>query len=391
MSDSTPSTPPPEGTPASFPPPPVPPVPGPPPLPSFPASNTPAFPAPPKPPPPSGAAPPAVPPAFPPPPLPPELASAQRTPAFPSQPGVPKPPPFPATPAFPSAPPPPPFPGAPPLAGGLPMAAPPEEPPPPPPAPSEGDTAWMMMYAPPIKKAESVPGARSAAERAAALDLSNLPAAKGPGATPWEDINKDFLSRWWETTIGVITRPLEFFDELATDGGHRPPLEYAVIGAVVGGVMAIVLQVPLEMLASGMAASSSPITQITAAGGGGMLGSIAGVLCCFPLIAIVQMYFRAGILHLGLLVLGAANGGFETTLRVTCYSYGALAPLSGLPLVGCLFMIYNLVLEGIGLTKAHQCEVWQAVLAVLAPWLVCCGLVAAVFGSTILAAMNAGP
>lgn len=388
MSDSTPSTPPPEDLPSS--PPPLPPPPPAPPLPTFPSTNTPAFPAPPKPPPPPPgstpafpAAPPAgVPPheasAFPPPPLPPPLAGT-HTPVFPSNPSVPKPPAFPGA-APPPAPPS--FPGA--------------EPVPPPPPGASGDESWMMQYAPPIKKPESVAGVRSAAERAAALDLSGLPQLKSElGSSPWEDVNKDFLSRWWETTLAVITRPLEFFGEMPTTGGHGAPLNYAIIGGMLGMLLQTFCQFPLEMVAGGMGPATNPfqggfpgVAGGAAGGAAGSLGSgVFAAFCCAPIAAVIAVYFNSALMHLGLTLTGGANGDFEATMRVVCYGYGAMGPLNGVPLLNCIIWPYSLVVYAIGLHKAHQCEVWQAIVAVLAPIVLCCGLIGGVVGLAALGSM----
>lgn len=394
MTDSTPNLPPPEGAASSSPPgsysTPLPPPPVPP-LPTFPASTTPAFPAPPKPPAPAPGAMP-IPPAFAPPPLPPSFPSsatpafprppmpgdsgAQRTPAFPSSPAVPKPPAFPSAAAPP--PPPPSFPGA----GGAGNAS------PPPPPMSSGDTAWMMQYAAPMKKAESMPGTRSAAERAAALDLSGA-AVGNTDNLPWEDATSDFLTAYLGTIWAILSSPGKFFSSMPTDFGHWQPLKLAITSAFISSIITFLLQIALRQMAAGSSFAGLDAQTRAAANMGEGVGFLMAAGCvavCVPPIVIVGMYLISAILHLPLLVLGGAEQGFEATLRVVCYTYGACVLPMSIPLAGCLFWLYYVALIGIGLCLTQRCAAWKAVLATLFPVLLCCGLAGVPFMSGFMRA-----
>jgi hypothetical protein len=93
------------------------------------------------------------------------------------------------------------------------------------------------------------------------------------------------------------------------------------------------------------------------------------------------MFIGSGILHLCLMLFGGANKPFETTFRVVCFSSGAAYLFSIIPFCGgYITPIYNIVLECIGISRAHETTMGKAVLAVLLPLIVCCGIFAVVMG-----------
>ena len=69
-----------------------------------------------------------------------------------------------------------------------------------------------------------------------------------------------------------------------------------------------------------------------------------------------------------LLVFGAAQNGFNATIRVFCYAYSPMAfgvvPVLG-HVVGTIWMV---VIAIIGLREAHRTETWRATVAVLLPF-----------------------
>jgi hypothetical protein len=82
----------------------------------------------------------------------------------------------------------------------------------------------------------------------------------------------------------------------------------------------------------------------------------------------------SGVLHLCLMIVGGARKPFETTFRVVCFSSGSTYPLSMIPICGgFIAAVWNIVLECIGLARAHEIDTGKAVMAVLLPVIVCCG------------------
>jgi hypothetical protein len=74
------------------------------------------------------------------------------------------------------------------------------------------------------------------------------------------------------------------------------------------------------------------------------------------------------------MIVGGAKKPFETTFRVVCFSSGSTYLLSMIPVCGGLIGgVWNIVLECIGLARAHETDTGKAVMAVLLPIIVCCG------------------
>lgn len=108
-----------------------------------------------------------------------------------------------------------------------------------------------------------------------------------------------------------------------------------------------------------------------------------------PLFIAFNVFLGTGLTHLCLMMLGGANRPFEATFRVNCYAYGGSMPLVIVPFCGGFIVgIWGLVLEIIGIASVHQISTGKAVLAVLLPTIVCCGLLfgvlLAIFGVAFL-------
>jgi hypothetical protein len=121
----------------------------------------------------------------------------------------------------------------------------------------------------------------------------------------------------------------------------------------------------------------------------GLFWMIMGVVIIFmPLLLAIGLFLSAGIVHLGLMIFGAARGGFETTFRVLAYTQGAASVLQLLPMCGgLLYSVWYFVSATIGLIKAHRADSWRVILAVLLPLLVCCGLLMTLFGAALAAGL----
>jgi hypothetical protein len=87
------------------------------------------------------------------------------------------------------------------------------------------------------------------------------------------------------------------------------------------------------------------------------------------------LFIGSAILHLCLMLVGGANRSFETTFRVVCFTGGAANLFSMVPICGgFVALIYSIVLECIGLTRAHQTTTGKALMAIFLPLIACCGL-----------------
>jgi hypothetical protein len=186
---------------------------------------------------------------------------------------------------------------------------------------------------------------------------------------PWEHRHeRGFGNAFIETLAMVLTKPDLAFRTMKTEGGLAEPLIYALIGGCVGGIVSLLLSLGLQSM--GLFAGQRD-TFAALAGIG--VGSIA-LIVLVPVFIVIGLFIGAAIVHLCLMIVGGANKSFETTFRVLAFSQGSTGPLQIIPVCGGLIAgVWALVVNCIGLARAHETTTGRAVLAVLLPLIVCCG------------------
>jgi hypothetical protein len=186
---------------------------------------------------------------------------------------------------------------------------------------------------------------------------------------PWEHRQeRGFANAFIETLVMVLTKPDQAFRTMKTEGGLAEPLIYALIGGCVGGIVSLLLSLGLQSM--GLFAGQRD-TFAALAGIG--VGSIA-LIVLVPVFIVIGLFIGAAIVHLCLMIVGGANKSFETTFRVLAFSQGSTGPLQIIPVCGGLIAgVWALVVNCIGLARAHETTTGRAVLAVLLPIIVCCG------------------
>lgn len=192
------------------------------------------------------------------------------------------------------------------------------------------------------------------------------------GGLPWDDRQTvGFWTALFETIRLVLLEPSNAFSRMRPTGGFGSPLFYYVILGTVGGVVGIVYQTVFNMYQP----TATPDQQVFSAA---LTSSVAvGVtIMILPLFLAAGAYIGSGILHLSLMLLGGAKRPFEATFRVCCFAGGSTAVLQLLPVCGGLAAsVWNFVLIIVGLSKVHEISKGRAVVAVLLPTIVCCGLI----------------
>ena len=103
----------------------------------------------------------------------------------------------------------------------------------------------------------------------------------------------------------------------------------------------------------------------------GGLGTVAQ-LVTGPVWIVIGVFVAAGILHLLLMVVGAAPRDFEATFRVVAYSQ-AVSVVGLLPFCGGFIgFVWWVVVATLGLRTVHRTSTAQALIAVLLPIFLCC-------------------
>lgn len=257
------------------------------------------------------------------------------------------------------------------------------------------DMAWeagMTDWRPLSQVMAGKPGAMPAPE---AMEANPLPVSPSPtgsdaasgGGLPWEYREQlGFFKAFFDTVILVLTKPAEAFAMMKKEGDLMGPMLFALVGGCAGMIVSLLLQIALQSVGFMADRQSSMI-------GMGAVGLwVVGYILLIPVLVIVGMFIGSGILHLCLMIVGGAKKSFETTFRVVCFSSGSTSLLSMIPFCGGMIaMVWNIVLEIIGLARAHEIDTGKAAMAVLLPIIVCCGggiLIAILGGASLFSLLS---
>lgn len=184
---------------------------------------------------------------------------------------------------------------------------------------------------------------------------------------PWENReNTTWFNAMLDTIQMVLMRPVEAFSVMKRESGFMDPLLYSVILGMLGAVISFTFSIGMQSFGIGR---------------GNGLGALMGfgassllILFLMPVVIVIGVFIGGAIAHVCLMIVGGANQSFETTVRVLCYASGSANIFQVVPICGGLIaMIYCVVLNCIGLARAHETDTWRAVVAVLLPLVVCCG------------------
>lgn len=185
---------------------------------------------------------------------------------------------------------------------------------------------------------------------------------------PWDQRHqKGLFNAFIETLQMVLSKPTVAFTAMKREGGLGEPLIYAIIGGTFGTIFAVIYNFVLR---------SFPLFGDRQGGLGHLFGGLSWIalLVLAPVLVAIETFIGSAIFHLCLMIIGGAKQSFETTFRVVCFAGGSINPLLVIPFCGGLIVgIWKIVLNCIGLARAHEIEAGRATLAVLLPVIVCCG------------------
>jgi hypothetical protein len=199
------------------------------------------------------------------------------------------------------------------------------------------------------------------------------------GGFPWDQRRRiGFAAAFVETTRQVLTRPAAFFRRMPVTGGLGSPLLYAVVAGWIGLAAAAFYQA-IWVSIVGPASLPFGLDRAELAELLRFFESWAGLVAQLVfggISVVITVFVAAGILHLMLLLLGGARGGFEATFRVVSFAQATglllVIPLFLIPFCGLLVVVWCLALYVIGLSEAHRTDLGRALAAVLLPLVVLC-------------------
>jgi hypothetical protein len=208
-----------------------------------------------------------------------------------------------------------------------------------------------------------------------------------PAGLPWEAANAG-LGSIVPTAVLFIKSPIEAFTKMSLTVDLVRPIAYFVTVALVsacisqlwGFILFDTFVGVLRNLAGSQFDKIAPMLQKP-----GAIQLVLGLVIT-PLVTLIVLFIWSALVHLMLTLLGGANRGFATTLRVMCYAQTTQLAVVLPGIGGLVAFVWRLILEVFGLSQAHQTEGWKAALAVVLPLLLCCLCIAAgiaAFGAAV--------
>ncbi len=209
----------------------------------------------------------------------------------------------------------------------------------------------------------------------------NTTSGLGLALPPWEDRQRfGFLNGLYLTIREVLFAPDRFFTRMPTRLGLWQPLLFAIIVGMIstffdwmwslaGSSLRVLVENDVLRLLRNQFFS-------------------AGMFVFSPALLFAEIFVRAGLVHVCLMLVEGNRSGFEATFRVAAYTE-AVWIISIFPVCGnAAALIWGTALAVVGLRRVHQTDTWRAMLAVLLPLLVCLascgGLLMLVIGKRLL-------
>lgn len=212
------------------------------------------------------------------------------------------------------------------------------------------------------------------------------PPAPSAQPLPWEEPGYPRLEALYETARLVLLQPRQAFSRMSQEVSLGRPVVFAVIFGWVGAVAAQLYQLVFR---STLAALFPPLfakKDLVFSHAFSFLVTLTA-----PIWVLIGLGIVSLVLHLFLLLFGAANRGLETTFRVLAYTE-ATQIFQVIPVVGGLIgALWWLFIAIPGLAAAHRSSTGRAAAAVLTPMALCCVCLVALvvlLGAGLVAALR---
>jgi hypothetical protein len=194
------------------------------------------------------------------------------------------------------------------------------------------------------------------------------PGTEGLLLPPWERRERyGFLNGLYLTIKDVLLTPGTFFHRMPSQVGLAQPLYFALVLGVVAAFFGWMWSLAGSSLQMFVADDLAEVVR-------GPLYSFLAFLFS-PVTVAILVFLKAGLIHLVLMLVGGNKLGFEATFRVAAYGEAA-SILALLPFCGSVLgVLWSLFITIVGLYSIHETDPWRAVLAVVAPMILCLSLV----------------
>ncbi len=180
----------------------------------------------------------------------------------------------------------------------------------------------------------------------------------------WENQDGGSFSALMGTIKEILFSPGDFYTNMPVGGGLKPPLVFGLAVGSAGMILSIFWSVFWSVVAlkyglDGLFDDSLipfPVNSIS---------TVAIIMGLVPLLVIASLFFWSIYTHILLVLVWGNKSGFEATFRVLSYSL-AVGLFHVIPIIGSLLaLLWGLVLEIIGLSRAHGIGLFRVIFAVL--------------------------
>ncbi len=189
------------------------------------------------------------------------------------------------------------------------------------------------------------------------------PGNQGLQLPPWELRHRyGLVNALYLTIKDVLLVPGRFFQRMPSQMGIAQPLLFAILLGVAGTFIAWMYSL---VSASVQLAVFDDFSQSDSS------FRMFFIFLTSPFWVAIAIFLQTALTHAVLRVLNGGRLGFEATFRVVAYSE-ATSVLLLIPICGSwLAIIWSLVILIMGLYNIHDTDPWKAIVAVLAPMLIC--------------------
>lgn len=255
-----------------------------------------------------------------------------------------------------------------------------------------GDVSFDSAIPNPLGSTTLAPNPYSAPSAASYKPSTELDDPRQRRGFPWQ--KEQSFEAFSETVKRVLFGFPTAFQHMRVYGGVGSALGFIVSAQIVAVVINAGYTLILQVALMAFLAMENP-----EAAGAGIVGALIGFVMQLvfgsmfvAVVAMIGSFIMGGIAHLCLLVVGAANRGFDTTYQVVCYASGACALLVLVPILGWIIQpfLFPVVLI-FGFMHAHCTSGLRATFAVLLPYLLCFTAVAFAIFSIVAAVMSNMP
>jgi len=193
------------------------------------------------------------------------------------------------------------------------------------------------------------------------FELVNPDAVSGHSEdAPWE--RRAELGLWqaiYLTFVSVLFTPSEFFRKMTSGKGVAEPMAFGLLSGSLGFMFGLFWNF---LLISGaiMSFSDRFLEQVP------LNWVFVFVLILSPLLVLMDMFIKAGVIHLLMLMFKDGKKGFVGTFRIIAYGQSTRV-LSLIPFIGGVVgWFWNLIIVIVGLREMHKTSHLKAAAAVVA-------------------------